>query len=402
MRFVSRLGVGQAVLAPHPRPDIETLRRLGFSGSRSDVVRRALRADPDLLCWTSSASAMWTANAATVAPSTDTRDGRAHFTVANLHTMFHRSLEAGTTERVLRRIFRNEASFAVHAPLPASPEFADEGAANHTRLATGHGSVHLFGWGRAREPLLPGPARFPARQTREASAAIARLCELKAPVLSWQQDPGAIDAGAFHSDVVAVGSENVLLLHERAFIDLDRLLAELERLLGPELRVLVARDAELPVDDAVASYPFNSQLLRLPDASLAVVAPEESRHNAAARRFLERARDEIDEISVLHYVDVNASMQNGGGPACLRLRVPLTERERAAVTAHVFVDGPLLDELESWMKRHYRDRLTLDDLADPALLDELETALDELSALLGLGNVYEFQGATTLDTPPNE
>jgi succinylarginine dihydrolase len=84
-------------------------------------------------------------------------------------------------------------------------------------------------------------------------------------------------------------------------------------------------------------------------------------------------------------------MRNGGGPACLRLRVVLTEEERAAIGANVWLDDTLHAALTAWVTRHYRDRLTPDDLADPALLDEGRRALDELSALLRLGNIYPFQ-----------
>jgi succinylarginine dihydrolase len=90
-------------------------------------------------------------------------------------------------------------------------------------------------------------------------------------------------------------------------------------------------------------------------------------------------------------VDVRQSMANGGGPACLRLRVALTTAERNAVPARIWLDQTLHAELVAWVERHYRDRLAPADLADPALLDESRRALDELSRLLRLGSVYPFQ-----------
>src|SRR5206468_2602128 len=90
--------------------------------------------------------------------------------------------------------------------------------------------------------------------------------------------------------------------------------------------------------------------------------------------------------------DLRQSMRNGGGPACLRLRVPLTVRERAAIHANVFLDDALAHGLETWIMRHYRDRLAPGDLADPLLLDEMYRALDELSGLLHLPRLYDFQG----------
>lgn len=394
MRFVRGLGITQAVLPPQPRPDVAVLRRLGFSGDAARILRAAADQDEQLLRLCSSASAMWTANAATVAPSTDTEDGRTHLTPANLSAMFHRSLEAPTTTRVLRRIFADEARFVVHEALPGVSHFADEGAANHTRLHTAAGVTHLFGWGRRAYRAGDDdqePGRFPARQTFEASRAIARLHQLQNRALLWQQAPRGIDEGAFHTDVLAVGSANLLLLHELAFVDTQELLEELRRRLGDDFQYCLAKQGELPAGDAVAAYPFNSQLLELPNGEMAIVAPEESKRNAAAHRYLERVVAEDNRVTAVHYLDVNQSMKNGGGPACLRLRVPLEEGDVSKLGARVVLDEALYSDLKSWVERHYRDRLSFDDLLDVAFLREVETALDELTQLLRLGSVYDFQ-----------
>lgn len=393
MRFVAELGVGQAVLPPHPRPSLRMLRALGFTGSDEEVITRAARDAEHLLRVTSSASAMWTANAATVAPSTDTADGRVHFTPANLTQMFHRAIEADTTHAVLRAIFADPARFDVHAPLPGSAHFADEGAANHTRLVTpGHAAVHLFAWGRSAWQDIPGPTRFPARQTLESSHALARLHRLDpSQVLFPQQHPDGIDAGAFHTDVLAVGNERFFMLHELAFVDHPGLLETLRARLGPDFRAVVAGRDELPVEDAVRAYPFNSQVLSLPDGSMAIVAPVESRETPAARSFLERVVAEDTPVKAVHYLDVRQSMNNGGGPACLRQRVWLTDAEREAITAAVFYSPALHASLADWVRRHYRETLRSSDLHDPALARETMAALDELTRLLKLGSVYDFQ-----------
>jgi len=392
MRFVASLGVGQALLPPQPRPDVAALRRLGFSGNDANVLECAAELAPELLRAASSASAMWTANAATVAPSADTADARVHLTPANLSAMFHRSLEAATTTRVLRAIFASVRHFVVHDPLPATSHFSDEGAANHTRLVTAQGAVHVFGWARRAFGEAEQLHRHPARQTLEASQAAARLHGV-APqrVLFARQSTQGIDAGAFHSDVLAVGNEDLFLLHEHAFADPQQIEAKLRELLGDELELCVATDAELPIAEAVAAYPYNSQLVTLPSGKMAIIAPQEARQSSAARRYLERVADEQERVEALHYVDVNASMHNGGGPACLRLRIVLTDDERASIKARIFWDEELDGELRAWVTKHYRDRLTLDDLADPALLDEGRAALDELCAILRLGSVYDFQ-----------
>jgi succinylarginine dihydrolase len=393
MRFVRSLGAGQAVLPPQPRPSLRALRELGFGGSDEEVLAAAAKLNEHLLRLCSSASAMWTANAATVAPSEDTGDRRLHLTPANLQAMFHRAIEADTTHAVLRAIFADDRRFAVHRPLPGGGQLADEGAANHTRLRTSAGALHIFAWGRRTwgGEGNPAPRRFPARQTLEASQAIARRHQLHpAAVVFAQQHPEGIDAGAFHTDVVAVGTGRLLLVHELAFVELESLMGALRSRLGDELRVIVASEKELPVADAVASYPFNSQLLELPDGRTVIVAPEESREMASAKRFLDRVVAE-GAVAEVFFLDVRDSMNNGGGPACLRQRIVLSDEERAAVGARVFLDDELAAELAVWIGRHYRDRLAPADLADPMLAREGMAALDELTGILRLGSVYDFQ-----------
>jgi succinylarginine dihydrolase len=362
------LGVPQAVLPPQPRPDVATLRRFGFRGSDSSVIAHAARRAPTLLARCSSASSMWTANAATIAPSPDTEDGRLHLVVANLASMFHRQLEAPTTLRVLSRIFSDETHFAVHAPLPSSAVYGDEGAANHTRFEANGAGVHLFAWGHDPDTRGLAPQVHPARQSREASRAVAELLHLpEERALFWQQHPDGIDAGSFHSDVLAVGSRDFLMLHELAFVNTPELLATLRQRLGPGFSYELAASSELPVQDAVKSYPFNSQLVTLPDGALCIVAPTETENNPAARRFLERVVSGDNPVSRIEYLDVRQSMSNGGGPACLRLRVAMTSAQQGALGARVALDRPVYDALSSWIETHYRDALSPSDLADPAL-----------------------------------
>ena len=392
MRALAARGIPQAVLPPHERPDVQALRQLGFTGGETDVIAQAARDAPQLLAACSSAAAMWTANAATVSPSADAADRRVHFTPANLIANFHRSLEAETTTRVLRAIFADDSKFIVHAPLPAAPQFGDEGAANHTRFATGEAAgVEMFVYGRSALSSAPTPQRYPARQTREASEAIARrhgLDPIRAVFV--QQSPAAIDAGVFHNDVIAVGSGNVLFCHEHAFVDQPRVLEELRRIV-PEFNPIVVTERELSVADAVATYIFNSQLIARGAGRFLLVAPAECKTHADARALLDRLVAGDSPIAEVLTFDLRQSMQNGGGPACLRLRVALTPPERASIRANVFLDATLADALEAWIRRHYRDRLAPADLADPALLGESRRALDELSTLLKLPGIYPFQ-----------
>jgi succinylarginine dihydrolase len=393
MKFLADLGVSQAVLPPHERPDIFALRRLGFSGSDAQALKAAQKY-PWLLASCGSASAMWAANAATVSPGADTLDGRVHFTPANLATQFHRSLEAATTAVILKKIFADESAFIHHDPLPDSPLFFDEGAANHLRLCQAHGEkgLEIFVFGRrASGKVDSSPARFPARQSFEASESIARLHRLDSKnTLFLQQNPEAIDAGAFHNDVVAVGNLNVLLFHEKALLDSP---ANQIRVWFEEkaCHLIEIQESVIPLADAVSSYLFNSQIVSLPDNTMALIAPVESRDNSRTRKFLDDLLNLNTPIQRVHFVDVRQSMNNGGGPACLRLRVQLNDRERSLVNPAVFLTDALYESLKSWINRHYRDRLTPSDLADPNLLEESRRALDELSGMLKLGSVYRFQ-----------
>jgi succinylarginine dihydrolase len=396
MRALAARGYAQGVLPPQERPDVHALRALGFDGSDHEVILHAGRDAPDLLAACCSAAPMWVANAATVSASADCADGRVHFTPANLATYFHRSIEAPTTTCVLRAIFADDAHFRVHDPLPAAPQFGDEGAANHMRFAANVGTagVEWFVYGRRGFGSGVAPSRFPARQTREASEAIARRHLLDASrTLFTQQRPDAIDAGVFHNDVIAVGEGTFLFCHERAFVDQPAALDELAEAVGPEFVALVVRDDELPLADAVATYLFNSQLLPRDDARYLLVAPAECRAHPATAQLLDRLVASGSPIAEVLTFDLRQSMRNGGGPACLRLRVPLTTTERAAIRGNVILDGALDAGLDAWIRRHYRDRLAPTDLRDPSLLDETRRALDELTQLLRLPPVYRFQGA---------
>lgn len=386
MKRLMDLGVKQAVLPPHERPHLPTLTRLGFSGSDADLLDQAHRADPALLASVCSASAMWTANAATVSPSADTADGKVHFTPANLISQFHRSIEPPTTTRILRKIFADPSAFIVHDPLPSAAHLSDEGAANHMRLCTDHEdrATEVFVFGRrAFDPAAPAPSRFPARQTLEACQAIARAHLLDpSRVLFLQQTPATVDGGAFHNDVVAVANAGLVLHYQDAWSNTD----QLAMIDDSYARI----PSDMPLGDAVRSYVFNSQFVTLPDESQALIAPIECSEIASARAYIDTLLAS-GAIQSVNYVDVRQSMHNGGGPACLRLRVVLTDSEFAKVGANVFLTTELHEQLKQWIEKHYRDELTPDDLRDPGLVLSTRNALDELTKLLQLGSVYEFQ-----------
>ena len=395
MRALHALGLRQGVLPPHERPHVPTLRRFGLTGTDAAVVERAGRDHGPLLRNCSSASAMWTANAATVSPSADSTDGRVHLTPANLTAMFHRSIEPPFTGLALAAIFRGE-RFVHHAPVPGGGAMGDEGAANHTRLAASHGApgLELFTYGRSAFERLTGVTFLP-RQAREASEAVATAHGLAADRTVYvRQSQRAVDAGAFHNDVVGVGNGAVLMYHQHAYEDAGAMRAEVSARaepLGFEPVFLEIAEDEVPLADAIRGYLFNSQLVTLPGGGMALVLPTDAEETPSAKRWVDAAVAGNGPVTEARFLDVKQSMANGGGPACLRLRVVLTDDELADVAPGALVDEARLAALEAWVGAHYRDRLTPADLGDPQLLDEVRTALDTLTQIMDLGSLYEFQ-----------
>lgn len=364
MRANIALGLTQGILLPHARPDRIWLESLAttYADAAPHTQAQAL-----------SASAMWAANAATVSPATDTADGRCHVTVANLVTMPHRSHEWPETLAQLRLAFGNQA-FAVHGPVPAP--FGDEGAANHMRLATEHGApgVEVFVYG-----ISGGP--FPARQHPDASAAIARSHLLDpARTLFVQQSEEAIAAGAFHNDVVAVANDRVLFAHELAFANKTDFYARLRTAL-PEVEIVEVPAAQVSLADAISSYLFNAQLVTLPSGEMALILPSEARDTPSVWNWLQGHVAGNGPIRRLEVVNVRESMANGGGPACLRLRVVA---DPATVDSRFLVDDAKLDRIAAVIEAHWPETIGQDEIADPALITRIEAARAALLELLGV------------------
>ena len=250
----------------------------------------------------------------------------------------------------------------------------------------------MFAYGRealaaAGGPATMGPKRFPARQSREASEAVARLHGLMpARVVFAAQNPAAIDAGVFHNDVIAVGNEGTLFCHEAAFRDRIAVLRDLRRkyraLSGDGLRIIEVTAREVPLATAVATYLFNSQLLTLPSGAMRLLAAVECEEEPRTRKYL-TALAESEGIGT-EFADLRQSMRNGGGPACLRLRAVFTPEEWADVPAKVKFNEGLYVRLKEWIEKHYRDRMLPSDLADPDLIEESRNATRGLYDILGL------------------
>ena len=361
------LGLAQGFFVPPPRPNLRWLEELAADATL----------DPVLLAGAWSASAMWTANAATVSPAPDTADGRCHLTVANLVSMPHRAHEWPDTLRQLRLAFADERHFSVHGPVP--PCFGDEGAANHMRLASAHDApgVEIFVYGRTG-------GRFPARQHEQASRIVARRHGLDPErTLFLEQLPEAIGAGAFHNDVVAVANANVVLAHERAFADPEgawKAMAEL----FPDVQIVAVPESAISLEEAVRSYLFNAQLVSLPEGGQALVIPNEAWESLPVRKFLDALVASNGPIREVLAVNVRQSMANGGGPACLRLRVVA---DPATVDPRFLLDHAKGDAIREVLERHWPEQIDPGDLGSSILAESVTRARAALLEALGLNEL---------------
>jgi succinylarginine dihydrolase len=363
---LARLGV-QGFLLPLPRPNRALEAALALDGSELPQLRAA--------AW--SASSMWTANAATVSPAPDTADGRCHLTPANLVTMLHRAQEWSDTRRQLAIAFADPRHFAIHDPVP--PTFGDEGAANHMRLCESHDApgVEVFVYG------TPG-GRFPARQHEQASRLVARAHRLDpARTVFVEQNPAAIAAGAFHNDVVAVANGRVLFTHAEAFADQQGAYAAI-RAAFPALEVVEVPSSAVSLTEAIRTYLFNAQLLTLPDDSMALIVPEECRESQAVWSWCEAMMAGNGPIRQVIPVDVRQSMANGGGPACLRLRVVC---DPGTVDPRFLLDDARADLIERTIAAHWPEQIDPSDLGTPALAGQIVAARAALLAALGLEEI---------------
>ena len=364
MRGNMERGLAQGFLLPLPRPNFGLIRDLAIDAL---APRQLLAA-----AW--SASSMWTANAATVSPAPDTADGRCHLTPANLVTMAHRAQEWRDTKAQLDIAFGNREHFAVHDAV--LPTFGDEGAANHMRFCEGHGSpgVEVFVYGRQG-------GKFPARQHEQASRAVARLHGLDpAKCVFIEQAPEAIEAGAFHNDVVSVANERVLFTHERAFADrqgaYDAIVAAF-----PALQVVEVPESAVSLDEAIRSYLFNAQLLTLPTGEMALVVPTECRDSASVWAWCEKMLASNGPIRQVIPVDVKQSMANGGGPACLRLRVVA---DPATVDPRFMLDEMKADRIEAVIAETWPEQIDPADIGTDALAKTVIEAREALLTVLSL------------------
>jgi|SRR5579871_505503 len=398
MQFLYQRGFIQGILPPHERPYIRGFHNLGFAGQDQVILRHAHSVMPKIFTGLCSSSSMWAANAATVSSSVDSLDQKTHISPANLISMFHRSIEHEFNHKIFGLIFADQRHFMVHKALLAHDILSDEGAANHNRLCPSHPDrgLQIFVYGKESTMASQETTRFPCRQSLMANVALSLRHQLDhGYVLNVRQNPLAIDKGAFHNDVVCVMNENVVLCHEWAFSRQDEVLHEIrqryQEIYQQTPIVLEISNQDLPIEDAVSSYLFNSQLLTKKSGTMLMFAPIDCETNANANAAINAIIAGANPIDEVCYFDLSESMANGGGPACLRLRVPLSQKELLAIKQSVLFSDELFDRLSKIIDQYYVEELTLDHFFDRQFLDRAKCALNEIAQALDLGAIYDCQ-----------
>jgi len=384
MRWLMARGFIQGVLPPQMRPNFAVLRQLGFQGSGQHILAEVWRQAPHLLSLCYSASAMWVANAATIIPACDNTRQRTILVPANLISHFHRSLEVDATTEILRHVFADPQYYQVASALPLNSAFSDEGAANHMRIALpDQPALHLFVYGRDDNTVIT-PTRYPPRQTREACAAIARLGYLtEQQVMLVKQNPEAIDAGVFHNDVIALSHDGLLLCHERAFMNQAQVLEEIQTRSGQQVHIIEVKESEISLAQAVSSYLFNSQILG-PAQHRILLLPGECEQNSIVKQYVETTLREQLNLQEIAYLDLQQSMRNGGGPACLRLRVSLDDVALNAMQGRLILNDELHQQLVELVQQEYPDHLTPERLASWEFAEQVMATVRSLYRILRL------------------
>ncbi len=384
MRWLMDRGFVQGVLPPQPRPSLSAMGQLGFMGAPAEQLQQAWQQAPHLFSMCCSASSMWVANAATVFPSCDHPQSRCVLVPANLVSHYHRSLEVQATSALLGYVFADTRYFQVHKPLPSVMEFGDEGAANHMRIGLpDRAALHVLVYG-GDAGSHTSPGHYPSRQTREASTALARLSGVfDSKIVMVKQNPEAIDAGVFHNDVIAVSHEGVLLCHEKAFLNQDQALQEIERRGQGDITIVEVKEAEVSLKKAVSSYLFNSQLLGEPD-NRTLLLPVECQLDEQVRHYIEITLRQALDLKEIAYLDLQQSMRNGGGPACLRLRINLNDTEMNALQGKLILDDERHKQLVQLVEQRYPEQLSLEQLADWKVAAELIDIVRDIYRILEL------------------
>jgi len=424
MDLVASLGIPQFFLPPLVRPNWDFLVRCGLIDSKQrfdrakqvEALRRCAEESPMLLSAAYSSSFMWTANAGTFCPGTDASDGVSRLVLANLSSSLHRGMEAVERYQQFSDLFRGCEKVQVCLPIPAVDPLRDEGAANHMRFAAPHAmqsslGLHVFVHGISHHGIshhgasnLPevrhgGGAvdgagtvsslgnSFRSRQSSLASHAVSNFMRLPVGQRIYAlQSRKAIDAGVFHNDVIATSNRNLFLYHADAFENGDRIvdeiLASYEKLFGEPIYSIRINADSIPLNEAVQTYLFNSQIVSLPNGGMHMVCPAHCEQSSAVRELIGSwVRDARNPICGVNYVHLNESMANGGGPACLRLRMDwptgwLTGSSMPSLAKYRWDDGAS-QKIKDWIARFYPERLVFEDFQRIDFADHVASAVRE-------------------------
>ena len=391
MKLLMELGFPQGIFLPHERPHLGFLRDKGFKGNDKNIIASAAKKSRLLLNQAYSASSMWAANAATFSPSIDSFDSIAHITPANLLSMQHRSLETKFTYEQLNIIF-HKSHFKVHNAIKPNEFLGDEGAANHLRLSSNHlkKGLQIFVYGNATNQ---DNSNIIVRQSKGASELIAKMHMLdNENTFFLKQNINSIKKGSYHNDIVSLATENIFIYHEDAFEDSKQQISDLKTKLQSEKEIFFIEisNQEIPLEILIKSYLLNSQLVTKKDGEMALIMPEEVNEYSECKRWLEKLKGETP-IKDLRYIDIKQSMMNGGGPACLRFKIVVTEDEFNNINPDFLLNTDLIKRLEALINNSYRDTLEIRDLTDPELINESYTILDNLTQIFKTGSIYNFQ-----------
>ena len=187
---------------------------------------------------------------------------------------------------------------------------------------------------------------------------------------------------------MATSHRNVWLHHEHAYIDADKTILEIEErfelVTQQSLHRCKITAAELPLCDAVSSYLFNGQLLpsdRGPEL-MTMLCPEQVRETPTALRAIESLIDSDGPIVACEFVELRESMNNGGGPACLRLRVPMNEANWKNLPGNLRFSETIADQLCRVIESTYPAKLETSDLTSLELVHQVKLAVQELNRVL--------------------
>ena len=232
-----------------------------------------------------------------------------------------------------------------------------------------------------------------ARQAEEISQAVSTQHQLDPDrVLFLKQNEQAINSGSFHNDIVSLANEEVFIFHQEAFADrveLERVLHHMkDHVKGFHPIEILSEDISL--DDLVSSYLLNSQLITVKNNEMMMLLPEEVQNHPNCMRWLDEIKSS-SPVKHIEFVDIRQSMMNGGGPACLRFKTVVNNDEFDKINKKFLLSPKKLMDLRALVSKHYRDQLNPEDLLDIKLMQESYTFLDELTQLLDLGAIYNFQ-----------